>query len=140
MRKPLHERFWSKVERSDTCWIWKGATKKPWHGRSGGSLFGGQSLPHGVFRVGAHTFGAHRVSFAIENVEGFLSMTPDEQEEAIRQLPLIGHECDVPQCVRPACLKLSDHSTNLQESYDRGRREAAALDELLGFFGSVAAE
>jgi hypothetical protein len=24
LRKPLSERLWSRVERTDTCWVWQG--------------------------------------------------------------------------------------------------------------------
>lgn len=49
-------RFWSKVEkRQDGCWIWAGDTYSNSNRR----------LLYGQFRIGAHRYAAHRVSWRI---------------------------------------------------------------------------
>lgn len=37
-RKPLAERFWPKVEKTDGCWLWRGGKLKGGYGMLGGLL------------------------------------------------------------------------------------------------------
>jgi hypothetical protein len=106
------DRFWSKTKRlQNGCLEWTGALKKP--SRRDGR--GGQALQHGVFWLDGRTEYAHRVARSLAT--GI----------PVRDLPLIGHDCDNPKCVEPAHLLDSSHSQNLQEAYDRGRRNLAGL-------------
>src|SRR5688500_648059 len=50
-RRPLAERFWEKVEKTDTCWLWRART-----------------MPRGYGVVGigtGKTFLAHRVAYEL---------------------------------------------------------------------------
>ena len=103
-RKPLAERFWSKVNkngpeaRSDlgSCWLWTGA-------KNGNG--------YGVIGRGGGTGGyeaAHRVSWELHNG------TPPGDA-------YVCHRCDVPLCVNPAHLWLGDNRENQRDAYHKGR-------------------
>jgi hypothetical protein len=44
------ERFWAKIEKTNSCWIWKGATSPSGHGR---------------FKINGLMYGPHRISYEI---------------------------------------------------------------------------
>lgn len=69
----LEERFWSKVEITDTCWLWLGYLEKGGYGR---------------FRVGNVMCMAHRFSYMY-----FVRPIPEGLT--------IDHLCRVRNCVRP---------------------------------------
>lgn len=79
------ERFWAKIRKTDTCWIWTGAT----------------TVGYGVFRRGGENIPAHRMAFIWEN--GRIT----EGEE-------VDHKCFNHSCVRPDHLRLLTHSMNGQ--------------------------
>lgn len=94
--KPLIPRFWEKVQKSDGCWVWTGATMKS---RGG----------YGAFNVGEHRVKyAHRFSWEIHN-----GPIPDRM--------FICHHCDNPKCVRPDHLFLGDHWDNMADATFKGR-------------------
>ncbi len=71
------ERFFAKVEKTDACWLWRGAVSP-----SG----------HGVFRgAGDKTMPAHHFSYAL---------TGASKPRALRLL----HSCEQPSCVNPSHL------------------------------------
>lgn len=74
------ERFWSKVAKTETCWLWRGPA------RNGYGLF--------AWRVEkrTQTTGAHRYAYQLERGE-----IPDGL--------VIDHLCRVPLCVNPAHLE-----------------------------------
>lgn len=74
----ISARFWSKVEKTDTCWLWTGATVNGGHGRFG--IAGDEKIM------------AHR--FAYEEMVG-----------AIPEGLVLDHLCRVPNCVNPAHLE-----------------------------------
>lgn len=124
-------KFWSKVRFGDcgplgTCWEWTGAIHKP----SARDAGGGAHLRYGRFWYLGKNQRAHRVSFA-------LAMGAD-----LADVPLVGHECDYPLCVRPSHLRCITHSENMQAQWDRNRRQndEKNLDELGDFFERMAAE
>lgn len=79
----LEDRFWRKVEKTDSCWLWRGA------------LVGG----YGQFRVGAKAIPSHRWSFEQE-----CGPVPDGLE--------LDHLCRVRACVRPSHLEPVTHKEN----------------------------
>ncbi|MHB8742598.1 MAG: HNH endonuclease signature motif containing protein [Sulfuricaulis sp.] len=90
-------RFWSKVEKSDGCWLWRGAIIPKGYGyfHVGGRL--GQNL------------GAHRVSWRITNGE-------------IPKGMFVLHKCDVRNCVRPEHLWLGTAMDNTKDMVAKGRQ------------------
>ena len=86
------KRFWKKVKRTSTCWLWNAAT-------CGGG--------YGIFWAGVRIY-AHRFSYFIAN--GKLA----------RKL-LVCHKCDNPPCVNPSHLFQTDHIGNLNDCRAKGR-------------------
>lgn len=70
--KPVEERFWRLVDKTDDCWLWKG-TKYEGYGR---------------FPFRSATWGAHRVAYTLVVGEIPEGLTLD-------------HSCNTPSCVRP---------------------------------------
>lgn len=92
------QRFWTRVEVTDGCWLWRGSCDPRWG-------YGYLSLStDGVGR----TVKAHRFSYEV-----FIGPISDETK--------VLHECDNPPCVRPHHLHLGDHQANMDEMYKRGR-------------------
>lgn len=90
---PAEDRFWSKVEKTDTCWEWTAATM---HG-------------YGVFGVGDNRYQrAHRFSW---------EMHFGPIENGLWVL----HKCDNPLCVRPDHLFLGTHQDNMNDAQRKGR-------------------
>lgn len=90
----LHGRFFSKVAKSDGCWLWIGRRD----GRG-----------YGIFAiVGASTRAAHRHSWEMVN-----GPIPDGFE--------VCHRCDTPACVNPAHLFLGTHRVNVADAAMKGR-------------------
>jgi hypothetical protein len=79
-------RFWSKVNKTDTCWLWNASTD-------------GQG--YGKLRVGKKFMPAH--IFAYEAEEGAV---PEGLE--------LDHLCRVRLCVRPSHLEIVTHKVNCQ--------------------------
>lgn len=79
------ERFWSKVRKEESCWVWTGATN------SG----------YGVFNMGGYTRQAHRISY-----EWRFGDIPPGLE--------VDHVCHNRACVNPAHFRLADKSQNGQ--------------------------
>lgn len=80
------ERFWNKVKKTETCWLWIGSE----NGRG-----------YGEIRFGKKKVYAHRWSY--ENAKGPI---PDGYQ--------IDHLCRVPACIRPAHLEAVPPKINVQ--------------------------
>jgi hypothetical protein len=110
-RVRFEERFWSRVDQSGPCWIWKA---------------GRNYLNYGITYVAGnrYTF-AHRVSWML---------THGDIPEGV----LVLHECDNPPCVRPDHLHLGSAADNAKEASERGllgsqdRHPTKQLANLLG--------
>ena len=75
--RPVADRFWEKVHKTKTCWLWT-AYKNP--------------LGYGQFGVGYRVVYAHRFSYEIHK-----GVIPDGLE--------LDHLCRVPSCVNPEHLE-----------------------------------
>jgi len=109
----LEERFWSKInkESQDDCWNWTGATSC-----SGYGVLQKGSRGEGLIRT-------HRFSYEIHKGQ-------------IPSKMLILHSCDNKLCCNPAHLSIGDHSKNIKEAWDRGRRKLSHWN-LKGFADST---
>ena len=79
-------RFWAKVEKTESCWLWRG-------GLSSGR--------YGQFHFMGGYAAAHRVAWFLEHGDwppGGL---------------FVCHTCDEPKCVRPSHLFLGTHTDNM---------------------------
>ena len=79
------ERFWDKVNKTDTCWLWT-ASKG--------------SKGYGMFRVNGRLYGAHKWSYIMAHGE----VDTDGME--------VHHSCENPSCVNPEHLSLKTNSTH----------------------------
>jgi hypothetical protein len=105
--KPASERFWNKVEKTDSCWLWRGAIT---------------TTGYGVFqkgRKGELLYRVHRFSFELHFGE-------------IEQGKLVLHKCDTKTCVNPDHLELGDHKKNLSDAWNRGLRKLTSHHLRLG--------
>jgi hypothetical protein len=87
------ERFWSKVNKTETCWLWTG------HCNCDG---------YGEFSICGVRILAHRASYLLE-----YGMLP----EGLSVL----HSCDNPPCIRPTHLFLGTQQDNVNDMIAKGR-------------------
>lgn len=94
VRKPITERFWALVTKTDDCWTWDAATDKDGYG-----LF---TIESGFI------IKAHRASYILANGD-------------IENSLWVLHNCDNPTCVRPSHLYLGTAQNNSDDMISRGR-------------------
>lgn len=97
-RLPLAVRFWTKVEKTDDCWLWVGSKTKTGYGK----------LWDGIDRTGSGTIDAHRLSWILH-----FGPIPEEM--------YVCHRCDVKVCVRPDHLFLGTPKQNTADMFLKGR-------------------
>jgi hypothetical protein len=90
----IEQRFWPKVLKTPTCWLWVAAT------RNGYGVLGGG-------RRGTPLVYAHRLSYQMHSGSGI----PSGKE--------ICHTCDVRACVNPDHIYLGTRSDNMRDSWQR---------------------
>ncbi len=93
-------RFWTKVEKTDTCWVWKGSRHKQ---------------GYGYFVIGSRVDGSRKIALAHRWIwEQINGPIPDG-------LNLL-HTCDNPPCVNYVeHLYLGTQSDNMRDREARGR-------------------
>lgn len=96
-KKSLEDRFWPKVNKTETCWLWTAAKKEFGYG-----VIGCPDRP-------GRTLRAHRVSWVLANGE-----IPDGL--------FVLHKCDVPACVNPDHLFLGTRQENTDDMVAKGRQ------------------
>ena len=87
-------RFWSKVNKTDTCWLWTASS------RTDG---------YGVIGIEGKTKSAHRVSW---------QLTYGDIPDGL----YVCHHCDNKLCVNPNHLFLGTAKDNTQDMIQKGRR------------------
>lgn len=80
------ERFWSKVEKTDSCWLWQASTRQNGYGQ---------------FRLDNKMVSAHRYIFTLLGEQ-----IPDGMQ--------VDHTCHVKRCVNPDHLRFVTHKQNLE--------------------------
>lgn len=101
LARPLDERFWTKVHKTTTCWLWTGAK----------DAFGYGRISIIIPSKGKRSELAHRISYML---------TYGSLQDDINVL----HNCpggDNPACVNPAHLWLGTHQDNTQDAITKGR-------------------
>jgi hypothetical protein len=95
-QKPLAERFWEKVEKTASCWLWNGYRNPGGYGQVNiGSRGDGMRL-------------AHRVSWELH-----YGTIPEDMN--------VLHRCDTPSCVNPSHLFLGTDADNVADMMNKGR-------------------
>lgn len=92
--KKQEKRFWAKVNKTDTCWLWTAAKANKGYG-----AFGPE--PGKVVK-------AHRYSWEMAN-------------GPITDGMCVLHKCDVPACVNPDHLFLGTKADNNRDMHEKGR-------------------
>ena len=102
-------RYQSHIRRSDVngeCWLWTGAISGKGHGRF--SIGDDYSTAVGVRRRTTIVVIAHRFGYALHH-----------GVDALLEVPLIAHRCDVTLCQNPAHWEDSNHRANTRDSHRR---------------------
>src|SRR5262245_12418777 len=86
-------RFWSKVDKTGICWLWRGARNRQ---------------AYGMFHLQGEMRRAHRVAYELT-----YGAIPDGL--------FVCHTCDTPACVRPDHLWLGTARDNAQDCKAKGR-------------------
>lgn len=99
---PIADRFWSKVQKTDACWLWTSNVHHNGYGQIAQSR-NGATRQRWVW--------AHRVAWELTH-------------GPIADGLLVLHRCDTPLCVNPAHLFLGTHLENIADSVRKGRYNA----------------
>lgn len=99
--RPLTERFWERIDRSnnDGCWSWRGGKDASGYGTLVGGVLEGQSGKY---------LKAHRVSWELH-----YGPIPDGL--------FVLHRCDNPPCCNPKHLFLGTAGDNIRDAVAKGR-------------------
>lgn len=92
-------RFWAKVTKTPSCWLWTGRKDPRDYGYYG---HGASTSPVGQTR-------AHRIAYCL-HYDCFLDSTD-----------VLLHSCDNPSCINPNHLRIGSQSANLKDMHSKGR-------------------
>lgn len=91
----IEERFYQKVEKTDSCWLWTGARN---------------SRGYGCFSDGTgKRLLAHRYSYTLHR-------------DVIPEGLIVCHTCDVRECVNPEHLWVGTHKDNSDDMFAKNRQ------------------
>ncbi len=90
---PFTVRYWAKVRKTKTCWLWQGSCN---------------TSKYGQFYFENKMATAHRVSWAMH-----FGSIPEGKH--------VLHRCDVKLCIRPTHLWLGTHIDNMKDMAEKGR-------------------
>lgn len=88
------KRFWAKVKKTPSCWLWIGAKD------SGG---------YGICTIGGRNYSTHKLSWEWKNN----TSVPSGQ--------VLLHSCDTPSCVNPAHLRPGSQKNNVDDRVSKDR-------------------
>ncbi len=89
------QRFWSKVNKTESCWLWTAG------------LF---STGYGAFSINGNNVGAHKYSYELHNSK-------------VAEGLVVRHTCDNPPCVNPNHLLIGTPKDNTRDMIERGRHK-----------------
>ena len=92
------ERFFQKVNKTDSCWLWTGAFT---------------SRGYGSFGVNGKNISAHRYSYQIHTGQIPIGL-------------VVCHTCDTPSCVNPEHLWIGTQSDNMKDMVSKDRHGASS--------------
>ena len=96
MRKDFKKRFLLRIDKRQSCWLWRGTIT---------------AKGYGQFWDGIRVIRAHRMSWLIHN-------------GPIKQDMLVCHKCDVKLCVNPSHLFIGTCRDNNLDKMNKGRAKA----------------
>lgn len=91
---PAKKTFWERVEKTDSCWLWKGARR----------------LGYGRLLIQGRTRSAHIVAY-------------EEAYGPVPTGLKVMHRCDNPPCVRPDHLTIGTQAENVLDAVVKGRHK-----------------
>lgn len=100
-RGSLNDRFFAKVKKTSTCWLWIGPFRPNGYGQiqEGGK--------------GSRNISAHRLSYELHN-----GKIPDGL--------VVMHSCDTPSCVNPDHLSVGTYKENTADMIAKGRKRTVS--------------
>jgi len=102
-QKKTIDRFYSKIKKTKTCWLWKG------------TLDNG----YGKFRLPHKSVSAHRFILEIKN-------KPIKNK-------VVCHKCDNPKCVNPKHLFIGTQADNMRDMVNKKRSATGAKNSMIKY-------